>query len=102
MDKLNFLVGNKFEELLLIKKYEKKLLKSKNGLHAKIEYKVTENGRLEVLRVLQGGDEELANDISGILTGIFENLIIQPAKLSDGTPIEKKMQFPALIKGYSQ
>lgn len=98
--KLSFLIGNKFEELSLYKKYEEKLMKSKKSLHTRIEYKVSEDGKLKVLRVLQtiGGDDELAKDISEIMANIFENLTIKPAKLSDGTPVEKRMIFPFLMK----
>lgn len=87
-------IPEKFE-----KKYKAKKQNSKSEIRisASINFSVTKTGRLEVLGLKEGSDEQLGKDASAILTELFNKTIVEPAQLSDGTPVNLTLHIPITL-----
>ncbi len=49
---------------------------------------------MEVLGLREGSDEELGKNASAILNVLFNSLVVEPARLSDGTPVNLTLHIP--------
>lgn len=100
-EQLRILFENK--SFSLQDKYEKKYKpkkqnpKSEIRISAIIDFSVTKTGKLEVVRLREGSDEELGKDASDILNVLFDSLIVEPAQLSDGTPVSLALHIPITL-----
>jgi|GEM_PF-6213913 len=79
-----------------IKKYKSKNknIKEKITRTANFQLSINNLGRLEVVGIKEGSDDELAKDAKPIITGAIQNLIVEPAKLDDGRSVGITVNMP--------